>query len=242
VTKRLETKVERPDIWGIVLKQQEQGRGISLKEMHSNAALFMGAGTETTATELSGLLYYLLKNPSKMANLIQEVRGSFHNGDEITMDRIAQFEYLHACLEEGLRLYPPVPIGLPRIIPPAGVTIADSLVPGGSSVCITQFATYRSPLNFKAPDSFIPERWLSSPSNQTFASDVKSALQPFSYGPRNCLGKNMAYHEMRLVLTKLLWHFDFELCEESKSWAESQKVFALWEKKPLLVKVRVVKR
>lgn len=45
VNKRLETKTERPDIWGLVLRQAELGRGLSLKAMHSNAALFMGAGT-----------------------------------------------------------------------------------------------------------------------------------------------------------------------------------------------------
>lgn len=44
VDKRLEAKLERPDIWGLVLRQQEQGRGLSLDEMHSNAGLFMGAG------------------------------------------------------------------------------------------------------------------------------------------------------------------------------------------------------
>jgi cytochrome P450 len=49
----------------------------------------------------------------------------------------------------------------------------------------------------------------------------------------------MAYHEMRLVLTKLLWHFDFELDEMSRGWAEGQRVFALWEKKPLELKVAV---
>lgn len=45
VDKRLEIKTERPDIWGLVLRQAELGRALSLKEMHSNAALFMGAGT-----------------------------------------------------------------------------------------------------------------------------------------------------------------------------------------------------
>lgn len=52
----------------------------------------------------------------------------------------------------------------------------------------------------------------------------------------------MALHEMRLVLAKLLWHFDFELLPESNGWIESQRVFALWEKKPLNVKIRIAKR
>lgn len=48
----------------------------------------------------------------------------------------------------------------------------------------------------------------------------------------------MAYHEMRIILAKLLWHFDlFGLTEESERWNE-QRVFILWEKGPLMVKMR----
>jgi hypothetical protein len=50
---------------------------------------------------------------------------------------------------------------------------------------VTPFAAYRSSTNFRNPDDFIPERWISS----DYDSDNKSALQPFSVGPRNCLGK-----------------------------------------------------
>lgn len=53
VNKRLESKTERPDIWGLVLQQAELGRGLSLNAMHSNAALFMGAGTGNEFEDLS---------------------------------------------------------------------------------------------------------------------------------------------------------------------------------------------
>jgi aspirochlorine biosynthesis cytochrome P450 monooxygenase len=49
----------------------------------------------------------------------------------------------------------------------------------------------------------------------------------------------MALHEMRLILAKILWHFDFELAPESVGWAEKQRVFALWEKRDLIVRLRV---
>jgi cytochrome P450 len=52
----------------------------------------------------------------------------------------------------------------------------------------------------------------------------------------------MAMHEMRLILAKILWNFDFELLPESKGWAESQRVFTLWEKKPLMVKIQLAQR
>jgi hypothetical protein len=48
----------------------------------------------------------------------------------------------------------------------------------------------------------------------------------------------MAYHEMRLFITKTLYHFDLELCPESDQWAR-QRTFSLWKKPPLICKVKV---
>lgn len=62
-------------------------------------------------------------------------------------------------------------------------------------------------------------------------------MQPFSMGPRNCLGQNMAWHEMRLIFGNLLSKFDMELCEESRGWING-KTYVLWEKTPLMVRLR----
>lgn len=55
-------------------------------------------------------------------------------------------------------------------------------------VSVNQWSAYRARANFAEPDQFRPERWLDH-GNDTFSSDHKDALQPFSTGPRNCLGK-----------------------------------------------------
>lgn len=85
VDKRLSANSEhqRPDIWGIILRQEES-KGLSLDEMHSNAAGFMIAGTETTATLLSGLTFHLLKNQESLAKLVHEIRSTFSSYDDIT--------------------------------------------------------------------------------------------------------------------------------------------------------------
>lgn len=100
---------------------------------------------------------------------------------------------------------------------------------------MAHYAVFRSPSNFKNPDLYVPERWLDD--NPEYADDKKDALQPFSFGPRNCIGRNLAYIEMRLVLAKLIWHFDFELTEEGKNWVEKQYVYTVWEKIPLMIKL-----
>lgn len=132
-------------------------------------------------------------------------------------------------------MYPPVPVGIPRIVPKdnGGRVICGKWVPSDTRVSIHHYATYHSPDNFKNPDQFIPERWLGDPE---YADDKREAVQPFSYGPRNCIGQNMAQHEMRLLFASVLANFDMKLCDESRNWMD-QKVYVLWEKKPLIVRL-----
>ena len=128
VDRRLATQTDRPDIWTLVLRQEGE-KALSLGEMHSNADLFMIAGTETTATLLSGLTYYLLVNPEKMKTLQEEIRSAFKSRQDISMGRLSQLNYLHACVEEALRMYIPAPIGLPTSTPPGGTAICGEWVP-----------------------------------------------------------------------------------------------------------------
>ncbi|ORY15952.1 cytochrome P450 [Clohesyomyces aquaticus] len=243
VEKRMARKTDRPDIWTHLMRHSEsdenKGKGLTTTEMHSNAGLFMLAGTETTATELSGLTYLLLKSPERMERLKNEVRSAFATPDEMTMVGLSQLRYLNACLEEGMRMFPPVPIGAERKVPQGGAKVCGNWLPGGTIVILPHFAAYHSPANFKKPDEFIPERWLPE-GEEEFSDDKKDTLQPFSHGPRNCLGKNLAYHEMRLVLANILWNFDMELCDPSMNWLD-MKVWILWDKKPLMVKLTPVR-
>ncbi|GME31785.1 Cytochrome P450 [Neofusicoccum parvum] len=224
---------DRPDIWTCISKQKEENR-LSYPEMQSSASTFMIAGTETTATLLSGLTFLLLKYPDVYAKLVHEIRSAFNSADEINMNTLAQMEYTNACIEEALRMYPPVPVGMPRVTPSKGAIVGGQPVPAGTVVSISNLTAYHSERNFYLADQFIPERWLGDP---RFASDNKNVLQPFSYGPRNCIGKNLAYHEMRVVLVKVLYNFEFEnLCEESENWID-QKVWGFWKKPQLMVQL-----
>lgn len=124
--------------------------------------------------------------------------------------------------------------------------------------------------NFHRPDDFLPERSLAAESPvrtaddqpaSLFKDDAHEASQPFSFGPRNCIGRkyvqgdrlvkrsprsyanssllSLAYAELRLVLCKLLWHFDLRLAEASDNprWVQDQKTALIWEKLPLWVEL-----
>lgn len=78
------------------------------------ANLLIIAGSETTATLLSGATFHLLKHPAAMEKLVTEIRTSFPDPAEMTFASLSKLKYLHACIQEGFRMYPPVPILLPR--------------------------------------------------------------------------------------------------------------------------------
>lgn len=92
-------------------------------------------------------------------------------------------------------------------------------------------------MNFHRAREYCPERWLpeatSNPSSP-FYEDRRDAHKPFSFGPRDCIGRNLAYHEMRLIMARILFNFDLKLDESCSDWA-NQRIFALWEKPELKV-------
>jgi cytochrome P450 len=87
------------------------------KEILGNSEILIVAGSETTATALSGITYYLGKNPRIMQLLVDEVRSRFSCDDEITMKTAAELTYLQACIEEGLRIFPPVVVSPTKLSP-----------------------------------------------------------------------------------------------------------------------------
>lgn len=123
-------------------------KNFDIPRLASNADTLIIAGSETTATLLSGATYLLLRNPDALRKLTDEVRSTFKSDDEITFASVNSLTYMLACLNEALRCYPPVPGGLPRIVPKGsgGVTIAGQFVPEGVSVFTRLALTKHRPM------------------------------------------------------------------------------------------------
>lgn len=111
-------------------------------------------------------------------------------------------------------------------------------------VGVHQSSAGLSAWNFADPESFAPERWLPSAAqdpSSPFYADKRDSIQPFSYGPRNCVGKHLAYNEMRLIMARLLWEFDMRLDPSSRGWTQAyseHKTWAVWRKPPLMVQIK----
>ncbi|PVH87312.1 cytochrome P450 [Cadophora sp. DSE1049] len=230
----------RPDIICHAQKRLNTKEGMMFDELVETGGLLIAAGAETTASLLSGVTYHLLMNPAVLSKLQDEVRNAFKTDSEINMISVNSLEYLLAVLNEALRIFPPVPGNLNRITPKEGCMIADHFLPGKTYIAVNQWAASHSSANFKRPYDFIPERWMGAPE---FKEDKRRVVNPFSVGPRNCIGRNLANVEMRVILARMIYNFDMELCEESKGWLEANRIYLLFEDKPpLMVKMTPVAR
>jgi cytochrome P450 len=187
---------------------------------------------------MSGLLYYLCLHPTALHRLRTEIHTSFATDSDITFASTRDIKYLNACLSEAMRLYPPAADGLPKICPPPGAHVDGFWVPGGTICQASFYSCSHAPMNWTDAEDFRPERWMGTQEHGgEFDGDVLEASQPFSRGPRGCLGEKFAWQEMRVIFAKLLWHFDVELREESRRWMEEQVCYFLWQKGPLWVKL-----
>ncbi|PGH29985.1 hypothetical protein GX50_07258 [[Emmonsia] crescens] len=236
--RRMKVVKERPDLIDGLLKKRDEW-SLSLEDLVGNSRLILVGGSETTATLLCGVTYLLLANPQTLEKLTAEVRSAFKSEDEININSVNNLNYMLACLDEALRVYPPVPLGLPRVVPKGGCHITGQFIPEDAVVAIHHWATYHNEKHFADPFAYHPERFLGDPK---FANDKREALQPFHIGPRSCLGRNLAYAEMRLILARLIYNFDMKLATESANWLQNQKVFLFYTKPPLNVYMTPVKR
>ncbi|KAK3317434.1 cytochrome p450 monooxygenase [Cercophora scortea] len=258
--RRMEGDPERPDLIQGLLKNKDAWNN-QIERLQVNAGTLIVAGSETTATILTGATYLLLRNPAALKRLTAEVRSAFQTDDEITFAAVSNLPYLLACLNESLRRYPPVTLGMPRVAPKGGVIIVGEFVPEGTTVAVWQWPINHDPMHWTDPFGFHPERFLPRDDNDDsntkadFSHDRLDALQPFLVGPRNCIGRNLAYAEMRLILAKLVFHFDMQLAgpgedvdnegdgkRGKEDWMEDQKSDILWRKTPLYVYLEPVAR
>ncbi|KAG9231475.1 cytochrome P450 [Amylocarpus encephaloides] len=238
---RLKLHSVRKDFMYHILNSK--GPAATPKEIASHFNVIMMAGAVTTATFLSGALYYLCHNRQAMRKLQDEMRRKFASVSAITSKELFDCVYLNAVVEEGLRIYPPAGAAhLSRIVPEGGCRISGEFIPAGTRVSVHPWSVLRDSSNFHAADKFIPERWLSNEDPGQKGDKLERSL-PFSYGPRGCLGRNLAYLEMRMVLAKMFWKYDVTWFNADEiDWERDTKGYTLWEKPALRATFKAVAR
>jgi cytochrome P450 len=199
-------------------------------EMVANSTIMIIGGSDPSATVLQGAFNYLLKDQRRYDILAKEVRQAFSEERDITGSSSKSLAYLTAVLQEAMRLCPPTPDIMRRAVPRGGAVVTGYQLPAGITVGISCYAMFRSAVHFHEPDQFLPERWLIS-GEARMQPHCSEAFHPFGLGPRSCIGQSLAWLEMRLILARMLWRFDFQGAS-SVDWT-SQKIYWAWNKGPL---------
>ena len=141
----------------------------------------IGAGGNSTATELRAALFFILSNNgASYEKLIAELRGAREQGklsNPVTWKECKNLPYLQACVVEAERLHPAIGLHLERTVPPQGATVCGTFVKGGTVVGMTPWVIHRDPSVFgHDADQWRPERWLCDDSQKQKMQDTMLAV------------------------------------------------------------------
>jgi len=187
-----------------------------------NIILFAFAGHDTTGHTLTWLLYEVCKNPKYKEKLMEEIDDYWLKYDEPRYETFNELPYMTRCITETLRMWPALANGTYRELEKDeeihGLNDKDGKVKlkKGTYCQVINWTRHRNPELWEDPDIFNPEREYKDSEiwdHKGFGGyNVQSErFSPFTYGPRNCLGKNFSHMEMRLILLYLFKDYDFIL-------------------------------
>ncbi|KAL2782939.1 cytochrome P450 [Aspergillus keveii] len=176
----------------LVNKDEFLGRQLTQDEIVEEAMGIAFAGSGTTSTTLCYLLYSLSRPEGQSIHerLQRELQGVRE-----TLREVQDLPLLNAVINETMRLYPAIVSTLPRILHEP-LNVGDFVLPRGTIVGMQNYIHQRDPSLFPDPNKFVPDRWMAGSDRQ---KEMNAALTPFSLGPRNCIGQNLARAELYLA-------------------------------------------
>ncbi|KAK4735127.1 hypothetical protein R3W88_009388 [Solanum pinnatisectum] len=169
---------------------------------------FLIAGRGTTSSALTWLFWLTINHHDIKGKMIEEIT-SINNGDKaLEFDELKEMKYLAACLNESMRLYPPVAWDSKH-------AAKDDILPDGTRVQKGNRVTYfqygmgrMEEIWGKDRLEFKPDRWMDENGELKIVSPYKYPV--FQAGPRVCLGKEMAFTQMKYVLASVLRRFEIK--------------------------------
>ncbi|KAI3873347.1 hypothetical protein MKX03_003216 [Papaver bracteatum] len=192
--------------------------------LRDTALTFLFAGRDSTGTALTWFFWSISKSPrveEKILQELKEVLASKHtDGDTeeqksslkvFNSEELKDLVYLHAALCEALRLYPPLPMNQ-RIAVNDDVLPNGTFVKQGTKILISYYAMARMEWVWgENCHEFKPERWIDE--NGKLSPEPLTKFFTFNAGIRNCIGKEMAFTQMKVVVASVMFNFKVELVE-----------------------------
>ena len=206
-----------------LLQDPETGSGMPIPELWMEGNTLIVAGSDTSSTTMSAVLFYLLHNLAALRRLEDEVRSAFQTADDIRMGPEMQCcSWLRACIDETMRMSPAVAGLLPREVLDGGFSIPsmDLHFPPGVQIGVPTYAIQHHADYVDDPFTYAPDRWLHQdeklPEHRQNKEALNSVFCPFSIGLRSCLGKPLVYMELSIAIARLVWEFDIRLAPDQQ--------------------------
>jgi cytochrome P450 len=206
---RKQSASDRDDLLSLLIgARDEDGGGMSDRQVRDEAMTLFLAGHETTALALTYALYLLARHPQRQAQVADEVERVL-GGRAGTFEDLPALAFTEAVVLETMRLYPPAWAVAREARDP--IEIAGFQFPRGASFVMSPFVVHRDARWFPDPEAFDPDRWRDDLARRL----PRFAYFPFGGGPRVCIGNRFAMMEAKLVLAGLVQRFRFEAVPET---------------------------
>jgi benzoate 4-monooxygenase len=219
-------EITRVDLLARLMEgKDENGEKLGRAELTAEALTQLIAGSDTTSNTSCALLFHCLMHPEVVKKLQAELDQALPSDDVPTYEQVKDLPYLDMVIQETLRIHSTSSQGLPRTVPPGpGVDLAGHHFPQGVVLSVPAYTMHHSK-EIWGPDAdeFRPERWEKVTERYIpLISDItrapancfirqRSAFIPFSYGPRACVGRNVAEMELALIVATVFRRYEFEL-------------------------------
>ncbi|TFK73345.1 cytochrome P450 monooxygenase [Pluteus cervinus] len=237
VAKRLAMETDRVDLLSKLQAGRDgDGNPMSREELTAEALTLLIAGSDTTSNSTCAIIYHLAHNPHVQAKLHKELDEQLGTEDLLvaTSDQVKRLPFLDACINEALRIHSTSALGLPRVVPEGGLTVVGQFFPEGTVLSVPSYTIHRDPSVWgEDTEVYRPERWFEGD-----AAMMQKTFNPFSTGPRACVGRNLAYMELQIIVASILRRYDFVL-EHPDHPLETREGFL---RKPLGCKVGIRRR
>ena len=230
-----EEKIQRVDLLARIMEgRDENGNKLGREELASEALTQLIAGSGTTSNTLAALLYHILHEPEVVKKLQAELDAALPNDEVPQFEQVKDLPYVDAVIKEALRIHGTSALGLPRTVPPGPpVEIAGHQFLPGTVVSVPTYTVHHlRDVWGDDVDEYRPDRW----AEDKITEQQKAAFVPFSYGPRACVGRNVAEMELALIVSTVFKRYEFELYQ--RDW-EVREGFL---RRPLHVRVGIRRR
>ncbi|KAH7665287.1 Isoflavone 2'-hydroxylase protein [Dioscorea alata] len=167
------------------------------------------AGTDTTLLTIEWIMSLLLNNPHILKRVREELDANIRLGSFLEEADFSKLPYLHAVINEALRMYPVGPILVPHESS-QDCTINGFYVPSGTVLLVNVWKMHRDPELWDEPNKCKPERFLKGSDGSYEVINEGFKMMPFGLGRRRCPGEVLAMRVVALVVGTLVHCFEWE--------------------------------